>query len=514
MKKGALIVISVLMLLAMSSCKATPKQSIVKEKSLDHMIEEATKTPPSSASGGSVQPGATQGVQGVTLAQKMLAPPALQKELVDATGKVKIHVNAPVQVPDAAGVAVQRVQQAKVTQEQVDALVSRLMKGELFSGNGYKPSKSEIQSQILQVQAAIANIGNGTATTSPKDKEGAILPSRLTQLQEDLKTAPDVSVKTPITSKLTQMTPDEGSGEGLFALSQPAASVFQSFRVYDYSDGGSLVRFSSERNAFSKSIGADFATKESIESTLAHGLHSLMTSDELAAVPDITITKEDAKRTADELVAALGLKDFVCISEDKEYGGGSDTTADMSARVNPRRCVWFLRYAHSVNGVPVTHTAYECGKVETDQQSAPWSYEDMTLAIDDDGVAYFEWMSPYEMQDLVTQNSNLLPFSDITGVFNTMSIVQNAWDGLIEGSSANITGFDIDVTRIVFGLTRVTEQNKRDSGLLVPCWDFFADTTYTVLVNGQTVTKPYDSDYPLLTINAIDGTVINRSLGY
>ena len=182
--------------------------------------------------------------------------------------------------------------------------------------------------------------------------------------------------------------------------------------------------------------------------------------------------------------------------------------------MNPRRCVWFLRYAHSVNGVPVTHTVYECGKVETDQQSAPWSYEDMTLAIDDNGVAYFEWQSPYEMEDVVTQNSNVLPFSDVASVFDTMALVQNAWDGLIEGSSAKITGFDMNVTRIVFGLTRVTEQNKRNSGLLVPCWDFFADTTYTELVNGQTVTKPYDTGYPLLTINAIDGTVINRSLGY
>ena len=461
-----------------------------------------------------MQPGTTQGAQGVTLAQKMLAPPALQKELVDATSKVRIHVNAQVQVPDATGVAVQRVGQTTITQEQVDTLVSHLMKGELFSGNAYKPSKSEIQSQILQIQAAIANIGNGTATTSPKDKEGAILPSRLTQLQEDLKTAPDVSVKTPISSKLTPMAADDGLGEGLFALSQPAASVFQSFRVYNYSDGGSLVRFSSERNAFSKSVGGSFDTKESIEAALSHGLHSLMTSDELAAVPDITITKDDAKKTADELVAALGLKDYVCISGDKEYGGGSDTTADMSAPVNPRRCVWFLRYAHSANGVPVTHTVYECGKVETDQQSAPWSYEDTPLAIDDNGVAYFEWQSPYEMEDVVTQNSNVLPFSDVASVFDTMALVQNAWDGLIEGSSAKITGFDMNVTRIVFGLTRVTEQNKRNSGLLVPCWDFFADTTYTELVNGQTVTKPYDTGYPLLTINAIDGTVINRSLGY
>jgi hypothetical protein len=512
MKRGILIVTCMLMILALSACKATPKESIVKEKSLDHMIEEATKTQPtSSASTGSTQAGATQGTQSAELAQKMGAPTSWQKELVDATGKVRIHVDAQVQVPDATGVSVQRVAQAKFTQAQVDTLVSRLMKGELFSGNGYKTSKSEIQKQILEIQAAVSN---GTATSSPKDKGGTMLPNQLSQLQEDLKTAPDVSVKTPITSKLTPMAPDDGPGEELFALSQPATNVFQSFHAYNYDDGTSFLRFASEKNAFSKSIGAYFATKESIEATLSRGEYSVMTKEELAAVPDIKITKEDARKTADELVAALGLKDFVCVSEDKEYGGGGDRTADMSAHLNPRRCVWFLRFAHNVSGVPLTYTVYDCMKVETDQQSAPWAYEDMTLAIDDDGIAYFDWESPYQMEDLVTRNSNVLSFGDVTNVFNTMALVQNAWDGLTEGWSIPVTGFDINVTRIVFGLTRVTEQNKRNSGLLVPCWDFFADTTFTQVVNGKTVTKAYDTGYPLLTINAIDGTVINRSLGY
>jgi hypothetical protein len=433
---------------------------------------------------------------------------------VDAKGKVSIHVNADVLVPNASSVAVQRVGQAQISQEQVDALVSRLMKGDLFSGNGYKPSKSEIQNQILQLQATIAS--GDTSKLSPKlqGKNGtAMLQMQLDQLQNDLKTAPDQSVKTPVTSKLTAMNPDDGEGQGLFALSNPASDVFQSFHAYDYKDGTTFLRYASEKNAFSKSQNAYFETKEAIEAELNQGLHSLLTQDELDAVPDIKLTKEDAKKTADDIVAALGLQgQLVCVSEDKEYGGGIDMSADMSTYLNPRRCVWFLRYARSVNGVLVTHTAWDCMKVEQDNQSAPWAYEDMTFAIDDSGVAYFDWESPYNVTGTVTDNSNILSFQDATNIFNTMALVVNAWDGLADGSP-NLKSVDIKIDHIQFGLTRVTEQNKRDSGLLVPCWDFFGTMTYNSVVNGKAQTMD-DGPIPILTINAIDGSIINRSLGY
>ena len=83
----------------------------------------------------------------------------------------------------------------------------------------------------------------------------------------------------------------------------------------------------------------------------------------------------------------------------------------------------------------------------------------------------------------------------------------------MSADNPNLTGVDIDVNRIQFGLDRVTEQNKRDSGLLVPVWDFFGTETYISKVNGQTKKQTQDS-VPILTINAIDGSIINRSLGY
>ena len=138
--------------------------------------------------------------------------------------------------------------------------------------------------------------------------------------------------------------------------------------------------------------------------------------------------------------------------------------------------------------------------------------EDMTFAIDDSGFVGFTWRSPYAVSDTVTQNANLISFDDVTDVFETMSMAVHAWDGYAEGSP-NLKAVDIKVDHIEFGLTRITEENKRDSGLLIPVWDFFGTTTQIIEQNGQT-REFSDGPIPILTINAIDGSVINRSLGY
>jgi hypothetical protein len=272
-----------------------------------------------------------------------------------------------------------------------------------------------------------------------------------------------------------------------------------------------MVDFLYEKNAFSKTRPI-FITKEAVDAASRDGLHGYITPQEINEIPDISITKEDAKMMADDLVAALGIQGFSCYSLDKEYGGSMDKTPDQSAYINPPKCVWFLRYARTVNGIPVTYTVWDCMKAEENYQSAPWSYEDMTIAIDDSGIVSFSWNSPYKVTGTVTENSNVLPFKEAMDVFDTMALVVNAWEGYADGNP-NLKGIDIKVDQIRFGLARITEQNKRDSGLLVPCWDFFGTATYISEYDGQTRTMD-DGPIPILTINAIDGSIINRSLGY
>jgi hypothetical protein len=506
MKKIIAFCLAAALALCMAACQATPKKNIVIGKSLDKMIENATKTqaPDSSAQGGSI-------------AEKVGAPDTFACELTDGTGKVNIHVNASVEVPDAASVTVQRVERADFTQQQVDAFVQNLMHGDLFSGDDYKLSKSEIQTKILAIQAEMTKNGENDSDTYDRsedkdviNKDRSMRQYMLSDLQEQLKTAPDTTTKTPIEGRLAPMDESEGTGDKLYALAQPD-NGYESLDVCN--DAGSSVNYSyytSEKNGFSRNMGY-FLTKDEIDRYESES-YSDMTSQDIAQIPDVNISEDQAKQKAEDIIKALGVENMVCYSADKAYGGSREKTADQTAYINPRKCVWFLRYERSINGVPVTYTAWDCMKIEEDAQSAPWSYEEMTFAIDDSGIVGLTWRSPYKITDTVTENSNILSFGDISDIFNTMAVVKNAWDGYAD-SNPNLVGIDITIDSVKFGLTRVTEQNKRDSGLLIPVWDFFGTVNYISERNGQTETSP-DGPVPVLTVNAIDGSIINRNLGY
>ena len=501
MKKAFIFIAVIIAIISMTSCQATPDKVVVHGKNLEEMIEKATTQ----------QPDASANPQQESLAGELGAPQNYQTELSDAMGKVTIHVNADVQVPNASGISVQRVKKQKLSQTQVDTLFNMLMKGEPFSGDDYKPTKDDIQQQILEIQAAQSQPAG--ENINPKIQYNPEYYEYMIQdLMDQLNDAPDVSVKNPVTSQLIPMNMElDGAGEKVYALSQSQQSGYESFLAYNYDDSVSFLRYTSEKAAFANNMGY-FSPKESIEATEAADLTADITSDDMKTIPEPTISRDEAIAQADAVVSALGLSDMKCYSSDIMYGGSYEMTADMSTYKNPRKCVWFLRYARNVNGIPITYTVYDCMKVEEEAQSAPWAYEDMTFAIDDTGIVGFSWMSPYQITDIVTQDSNLISFSEIASIFDTMSLAVNSWDGFAMGDP-NLTAIEITVDHIQLGLTRVTEKDKRDSGLLVPAWDFFGTTTYVMEADGQTK-RFYDGPIPLLTVNAIDGSIINRNLGY
>jgi hypothetical protein len=527
MKKIVLIITVALLSLLLVACQKTPNQAVVQGKSLDKMIQAATTT----------SPGASGAQATGELAQRIGAEPGYQTELTDKGGKLKIHVNADVSVPNADSLPVMRVEKDTFSQSTVDILRQQLVHGDMFSGEDYKPTKDDIQKQINALEAELAQNG-GTAPTpgmERKSDSGSLeatkaRPAQLqSQLLDDLKqklaNAPDTSVKTPSTGKLAPFNTSiagepkfgDQAGQRVYGLAQSDQNGYESFIAANCdNEAPNTVNYTREKNGFSKNMG-NFLTKDAVAAAEAAGLKTSITSSDIAQIPDIKITADEAKQKAETLITALGIKDLTMYSEDKEYGGSQDTitgmpvigTTNSNEYVNPRQCVWFLRYVRNVNGIPLTYTNFDCMKIEDEAQTAPWSYEDMTFAVGDSGIVGFYWTSPYKITDTVTQNSNVMSFKDAMNVFNTMALVTNNFDSMAAGSS--VTAIDINVKHIKFGLTRITEQDKRNSGLLVPCWDFIGDTVVTT--DGKTKTKT-DANEPILTVNAIDGSVINRSLGY
>ena len=132
-------------------------------------------------------------------------------------------------------------------------------------------------------------------------------------------------------------------------------------------------------------------------------------------------------------------------------------------------------------------------------------YEKVRIFIDDDGVYAYMWNGPSSITEMLNDKATLLPFDQIKEIFASRILVKYG-DYIGDDASKNIS---VNITRISLGLARVTEKNNNNYGILVPVWDFFG--TYD---QGNGYPIGYDGYESLLTINAIDGSIIDRQLGY
>lgn len=171
--------------------------------------------------------------------------------------------------------------------------------------------------------------------------------------------------------------------------------------------------------------------------------------------------------------------------------------------------VYEFMFTREINGVAVTYTDDGGGDrkilYEGEQFAKPWLYEKIRVFIDDNGIAMFEYRSPHELTDIEAEGAMLLPFSSIQEIFEEMIvIVDNEYDMSEEEWTC-----EYFIDHVTLGLMRLTERNVGSQGLLVPVWDFFGHS-----VDSHGIQRGISGYTSLLTINAIDGSIIDRFAGY
>lgn len=189
-------------------------------------------------------------------------------------------------------------------------------------------------------------------------------------------------------------------------------------------------------------------------------------------------------------------------------GDGSDAGIDDAG--------WMLHCTRSLDGIPVTFEEKEGGSVEgkayedVDETILHWGYERVTLIVNEKGVVQASVSNLYTLGERQTENTGLLAFSEIEQIFRDMILIQNAQ------MEEDFLGMDCRIGRVTFGYARIYEPRENGrSGLLVPVWDFFGSYTTRTFQDGQTLENRIDREYQsLMTINAADGSVIDRTLGY
>ena len=158
-------------------------------------------------------------------------------------------------------------------------------------------------------------------------------------------------------------------------------------------------------------------------------------------------------------------------------------------------------FTRTVDGVTVAWTNRECQAYDNfqDTYNRKTPYEAMTIVIDgDDGAVWFQWNAPHTIDIDSGRAAALLPFDQIMTVAAQLLPLKYQFQEQ-NLASRNQDANRMAVNRITLSYARVQDRNNPTGFLMVPVWDFFSAE---------------DPSESYLTINAVDGTVIDRGFGY
>lgn len=211
------------------------------------------------------------------------------------------------------------------------------------------------------------------------------------------------------------------------------------------------------------------------------------------------ISEAAASDIAKDTIARMQLFDFECSAKQKSI-----------YRLDPsgitKKAVYDFMFTRKIDGVIETYTN-DNESSAGGGHSKPWQYEKMHVMVDDEGIFSVQYLGPCEIVETVMAATALMPFDEIKDIFEKMVvIVNNIADANISESAEKYV-----ITTVRLGLMGIREKDS-ETGLLIPVWDFLG---YSESQYGKSVVSLDTNELEsFLTVNAIDGSIIDRSLGY
>ena len=165
-------------------------------------------------------------------------------------------------------------------------------------------------------------------------------------------------------------------------------------------------------------------------------------------------------------------------------------------------------YTRTINGIQEVYTNTFLSELveQTDGNDVfidLWRPEYICIETQNSEIVKVEWKNPTEVTKIDNENVYIKPWEEIQEIF------LKQMDYML---STNITALNankgISINRIELGLTKVIVKDSMNEYKLIPTWCFMGDE----IKEGES--EVISSEVCFLTINAIDGTVVNRSLMY
>lgn len=510
MKKAINIIISVLMILSLfTGCQQTPETVIVVQKDADAFIEKAEATP--ELDGQTQLP---------SLREQTEAEERVEYSETALDGRLAIQVDASIVLPEATAMPVLRVKAVDFSEEISIAFFNKLCNGDVMMDSSIRLTKSEIEREILE---------NEKLKISEDYIDDSQAQEMFDQMNAELKkqylTAPESKdpfqvdgsfYSIPVIDPRNKIV---GSYMGIESRSEDRYFIIRNSNgleepiIYEYEGGGwsglaagSLATMYYDVFAYMetgrwKCIPSLLIEDESVVPKEAHG--------------QLIYTPAQARAMAEELLEGTGMEVHQMYLE-CDYDAFNPELETRT--VETSNYGYTLECLRKVDGIPCAADSGINMDEQSDRYAPQWPYESMTMFITNDGIQSVLWSSPIEVTDTVVEQAQLLPFSDIMDIFKKMAPIvytPNTQNEAGQFMDDLIEQYGITVEEIRLELRRVREQNSVTDGLLIPVWSFYGNQWQTMKDGsepGKTGTE--GGQTCLLTINAVDGSIIDLAKGY
>ena len=473
MKRAISILLSATITLSLfTGCQQTPEAPIVIGKSHEQMIEKAV-------SGDNA---------GQTVSEQIAAEErySLDAPLTNAQGTLEVHVDAAILSPDTGGFTTAKVASHAFTEAECALYAAALFDGQTTYSGEVLNSKEGYRQQILEWQKQLA--------LEIDEQQKQQLQGSIEKYQKAMAELPDGEglVEAPVAFR-TRPNGDEY----MYLISDGSDGRYRSITVTNDSEYNSYTLSYMASDSGFPTMGNTFST--GIKCELERGIAELGDPDPL---PELVLTPEQAARMTADFLENMGVSGYAHQCTDTVYGN-INGSLQKAYRLQFTRAIGETAF----NFVSGDLSGNAGGGADDGKGGYLWGWtnESMTFLVTDRGIASMEWVNPYEVSEVVTEDTALLDFASVAEIFGKMIIVVNAH--IQEGLTRRI-----DINRAELGLMRVLDPATRGgSGIVIPVWDFFGKSTYTFEDGSVAISD--DPNEPYITVNAIDGSIIDRTLG-
>ena len=515
------MVVCALMLLSFSSCQKSPETSLVVNKSLDKLIEEAGVCGEGKVYISDIV-GEQHDVYKTVISNRNLG--------------VYVNVDAKVDIPKVESLSLIRVEQKSFSQETIDSIKNELVGNiELYDGSVLDiETKTDIAASIASVKNQIENVKkNNSYSKEQQEQMIEAYQTKLNKLSEKYSSAPANIILTEYPSDGQICTVSEKfemdksnefyshrnifipDGEVMYEVSDGDNDEYIS--IYVQNDEKKGTRFTYRKAPLyyenNDSINPEYSgflfydgedIKDPPKNLIVDSGRAFEAETVLSPIYEerVTLSKEDAIVAADEFLEKIGINSFAFYEGDL-YSEIVDFR-DGCFENKYREC-YILRYYRNIDGAFVTQSAVSKkemaepgeGNIYSEYE---WDTEYIEFRINDDGIVGFDYNHPIKITETVVDNTSLMSFENICDSFEKMMPVVKA--------SQNVKKYyQIDTLRLSY--TRISVPNSYTTGVLIPVWDFsgayeeYEDEELKVKRKGR-----------VFCINAIDGSIIDPDLGY